>query len=247
MATKPGGSSFRKGSSVPLPSHSSLSAELGRLLDVEDGRTLIAMREAEPHYDVIAEKAEYDGKGTTVTFDGGLTTYLTGREVKVGDTLTFWDGRNQPLMGGERHGWAHNGELVEWITPFERVAKRVAWLAKYDRDKRERLERGAEKRARDYDRLPVALKARIDRFAAEREDFWLHGDYELFCCTEAVKIVDYLRPQVEAGQDAADAVKVFYDLPWDEQVKAGVDDGHSGNTFGGACSLARSLLTGEKV
>lgn len=42
-------------------------------------------------------------------------------------------------------------------------------------------------------------------------------------------------------------VKEFYDLPWEKQVEIGIDEGHSGNTFGGACALARSLLKGEAV
>lgn len=220
-----------------------LADELRVVMDAEDGRTLIEIREAEPHYDVEVQGAEYDGEGTTVSFDDGLTTYLTGREIKVGDTITIWDGHHQPLMGGTRHGWAHNGELIEWLTPFQRIANRVTWLADHDRDKRERLERGAEKRAADYETLPAPLKARIDRFVAERPDFWLTGDYELFCCTEAAKIAEHLRPRVEAGEDPDAIVSDFH-----AAAPAGVvSDQHSGNTFGGACALARALLRGEPV
>lgn len=224
-----------------------LPDELRDVLDAEDGRTLIEMRESEPHYDVRVETAEYDGKGTTVSFEDGLTTYFPGRKIKVGDTLTIWDGHDQPLMGFMRHGWAHNGELIEWRTPFERIADRVTKLAHYDREQRERMERGAEKRLADYARLPAPLKARIDRFAAQRPDFWLSGDYELFCCTEAVKIADALRPRVESGEDPEAVVKDFRDdLSYDEQkALAGIDDGHSGNTFGGACYLAYALLAGK--
>lgn len=223
-----------------------LADELRAVMDAEDGRSLTEMREAEPHYDAEVEAADYDGKGTTITCDG-LTTYLEGREVKEGDTITYWDGNDQLLLRSERHGWAHNGQLVEWLTPFERIAKRVQWLAKYDRDRRDRLERGAEKRHRDYSALPAPLKARIDRFVAAKPDFWMNGDYELFCCTEAAKIADHLRPRVEAGEKADVVVREFYDLPWDEQVKVGIDAGHSGNTFGGACALARALLEGQPV
>lgn len=225
-----------------------LANELRAAIDLKDGRTLIEMREAEPHYDVVIEKGMYDGKGTTVTMDGSISTYLTGREVKAGDTVTFWDGNGSLGLGSERHGWAHNGELVEWLTPLERLSKRVKWLADHDRDQRRRLEEGAEQRARDYDSLPQPLKDRLDRFAAERGDFWKDsGDYELFCCVEAAKIAEHLYPRVESGESAESVVKEFNDLPWEEQVKAGVSDQHSGNTFGGACSLARSLLTDVKV
>lgn len=217
--------------------------ELRACLDSEDGRTLIEMREAEPHYTVTVESAEYNGKGSTVTCEG-LTTYLAGREVKTGDEITYWDGNAALYLGSLRHGWAHNGELVEWLTPYERIAKRVAGLAEHDRRNRERLERGAEKRAKDYAALPEPLRVRIDRFVAARSDFWINsGDYELFCCTEAVKIAEHLRPLVEAGREPGE----FHDLPWDKQVAAGVSDGHSGNTFGGACRLASCLLAGHAV
>jgi len=226
-----------------------LPDELRAVLDAHDGRTLIEMREAEPSYDVVIEKADpsKDGKGTSITFADGLGTFLTGPEVKAGDVVTMWDGGAEPMLGGSRHGWALNGELVEWKTPFERIAERVAWLAKHDRDQRERVERGAEKRARDYDRLPAPLRARLDRFAAARADFWKEsGDYELFACVEAAKIADHLRPRVEAGEDPVAVVVAFRDLPWEEQG-AVVSDQHSGNTFGGACALARALLAGQEV
>lgn len=220
--------------------------ELRVCLETEDGRTLIAMREAEPHYDVVIESAEYHGDGTSVTSDG-LTTYLTGREVKVGDVVTYWDGNASLMMGAMRHGWALNGELVQWKTPLERIAERVQGLAEHDRRQRERLEKGAERRQNDYEGLPAPLKARIDRFVSEKPDFWLNGDYELFCCTEAVKIAEYVRPKVDAGTTPEDAIREFYDAPVGVQREAGVDEGHSGNTFGGACSLARALLEGVAV
>lgn len=224
---------------------SRLPDELAKLLEGGDGRTLIEMRESEPHYTVTIETAEYDGEATTVSFANGITTWLRGREVKVGDHVTFWDGHSFAMLGGYRYGWAHNGELVEWLTPFERVARRVADLAKHDRDRRERMERDAEKRANDFAALPAPLKARIDRFAAEKPDFWLNGDYELFCCTEAARIAEHLRPRVDAGEDPEVVVREFHD-GWSEHTDV-VSDQHSNNTFGGACSLATRLLAGVPV
>lgn len=225
----------------------SLLDDLKACLENTDDRSLVQIREEEPHYSVVIESAEYvPGKGTEVTSDG-LTTFLADREVKVGDTVTYWDGNDSLMMGGYRYGWAHNGELVKWLTPFERVAERVQSLAESDRRQRERIESGAAERHSQYEGLPAPLKARIDRFVGERPDFWLNGDYELFCCIEAAKIVEYLRPKVDAGEDVETVVRAFHDLPWSEQKKAGMDDGHSGNTFSGACSLAMSLLRGDAV
>lgn len=220
--------------------------ELRAVMDTPDGRTLVEMREAEPHYDVVVEKVEPGKNGMHVTVDGAIGMFLPIRAISVGDVVTIWDGHPELFVGGERHGWALNGELVEWLTPFERIAKRVQWLADYDRRRREEMERGAEQRHRDYESLPAPLKARIDRFAAERPDFWMNGAYELYCCTEAAKIAEYLRPRVEAGGDPEAVVRAFYDSVHD-QADCGIDDGHSGNTFGGACSLARALLDGSEV
>lgn len=212
--------------------------------DAEDGRTLIEMRNAEPSYSVVVETANVTEEGTSIGFDGSWGTFLAGCTVKVGDVVTFWDGGTAPGFG-QRHGYAVNGELIKWLTPFERIAERVQWLADHDRKQRERLEQGAEKRANDYAALPAPLKARLDRFEAERADFWKDGgDYELFCCVEAAKIAEHLRPRVEAGGDVEEIVKAFYD-DRDDQAKVPIDDGHSGNTFGGACSLAAALLRGE--
>jgi hypothetical protein len=99
-----------------------------------------------------------------------------------------------------------------------------------------------------YKALSAPLKARIDRFRAESPDFRIDSEeYEMVACVDADKIADHLRPRVEAGEDPATLVSEFYDLPWDEQLKIGIDPGHSGNTFGGACSLARALLAGKAV
>lgn len=236
--------------SLPSRSDGSISAlalEIDALDKAEDGRTLAEIRAAEPHYDVPIEKADHHAGGTTVTFDGGLCTVLRGPRVEVGDIVTFWDGGTSPGFNGERHGWALNGEVVEWLTPWERAAKRVKWLADHDRRQRERFEEERAKLDADYGGLSAPMKARIDRFRAERPDFRVTSEaYELFACVEAEKIAAHLRPQVEAGTSPEDAVRAFYDAPWDEQ-KLVVDDGHSGNTFGGACSMARALLDGEAV
>lgn len=227
---------------------SDVADELRAILDAGDGRTLIEMREAEPHYDIVVTEATptSDGTASSIGFGDHWGTVLSGRsDVKAGDVVTIWDGSTEPGFG-TRHGWALNGELVEWLTPLERIAKRVQWLADHDRSQRERMEHGAEERAIKYAGLPEPLKARIDRFAAASPDFWMNGDYELFCCTEAAKIADYLRPRVDAGADPVEVVKAFYD-DGDDQGQCGVDDGHSGNTFGGACGLARALLSGESV
>lgn len=190
-----------------------IADDLRELLDHEDGRGIVEMRESEPSYDVVVEGAVYDKETdrTVITFDKGTGTSLKG-EIKVGDTVTFWDGSDRPLLGGWRHGWAVNGELKEWLTPFERVARRVASLAEGDRKNRERIDADADERREKLDSLPEILQRRLARFERENPGFWLHGDYELFCCTEAAKFAERATAAVQAGDDDEE-VAAFFEMP----------------------------------
>jgi len=227
--------------------------EFTRLKADEDPRTIEEMIAQDEYADIVVEKAEpySDGSGYwTVVWDNGTGTGVKapeGVEIKVGDTIRFY-GQGAGSVGGRKHGWALNGEVMEWLTPWERFAERVKWLAGYDRDKRERFAKDKARMDARYEALSPPLKARIDRFRAESADFRIDSEaYEMVACVDADLIANHLRPRVEAGEDAAAVVKEFYDLPWEKQVEIGIDQGHSGNTFGGACSLARALLLGEKV
>ena len=118
---------------------------LRALEENKDGRGIVEMRESEPHYDVVVTHAipSADGEATHVTFEGGVGCTLEG-QVQVGDRVTIWAGNKCLFLGVQRHGWALNGEVVEWLTPWERVARRVQWLAGYDRrpvSKRQRRKR----------------------------------------------------------------------------------------------------------
>ena len=242
--------------------------ELDALLAENDPRTIPEIKADDSWQEgTITEATEHDGgwslswtetrerraDGEIVDEPAGLTMGCgiaadrnpNGVVLEVGQTIRVY-GRG---FGFEFHGMDIDGREVFWRTPLERVADRVAWLAQHDRDQRERFIAGQAKLDADYERLSAPLKARIDRFRAESPDFRIRSEaYELFACVEADKIVAHLRPRIEAGEDAEAVVKEFYDLPWERQkADAGIDDGHSGNTFGGACSMARALLTGSPV
>lgn len=221
-----------------------LDEQLRALLEVEDSRTIEEMIEEDSFEEVVIEKADRSGESTTISWDHGTTTSVKGPEVRVGDRVRIYPDAG---FGTQRYGWALNGKVIEWLTPWERVAERISWLAAHDRRQRESYVREKPELDEKYEALSEPLRARIDRFR-ERPGFRIEGEaYELFCCAEAEKIAAFLRPRVEAGEDAGDVVREFYALPWAEQVKAGVDGGHSGNTFGGACQLAAALLAGGKV
>lgn len=226
--------------------------ELAYWLDAEDPRTIADMVEQDRYDDVTIEKVERPSGGYehwTLSWDGGITSgfkFPEGVEPEEGDTLRLYGGAG---LGSTRHGYALNGRLIEWKTPFERIADRVTWLANYDRDKRERFERERAELDAKYEALSPPMKARIDRFRSKRADFRIDAEaYELMPCIDGEKIAEALRPRVEAGEDPEKVVKEFYDLPYEEQDKlVGLEPGHSGNTFGGACALARALLAGEPV
>lgn len=225
--------------------------EFARLKADDDPRTIDEMVAADEYIDITVEKATRyeDESGWTIEWDSMGTGVTAPPEVHVnpGDTIRFY-GLTGDGFGGQRHGWALNGFLIEWLTPWERFAERVQWLANYDREKRERFVKERDEMDTRYEALSAPLKARIDRFRAERADFRIDSEgYEMFACVDADHIANLLRPRIEAGEDPDAVVDEFKDLPWDDQVAAGIQEGHSGNTFGGACMMARRLLKGEPV
>lgn len=275
-------------------------AALSALKFDEDSRTIPRMIAEDEFEDVTIERVVEGGDGWCfLSWGGGITAGFVcpdGVVVKVGDHVRIFGGAG---LGGRKHGWALNGEVVEWQTPWERFAKRVEWLASYDREKRERAERDREKWTAAYEGLPGPLKARIDRFVAEHGSFdgFLidMGGYEMFICAEAAKFAQAARVAVamwgtHGAVEQFCAVEQFWAMPvapghaegtreegtvfavepstdeerwllWAWALNSGAyaydherqrrvlghEEGHSGNTFGGACSLAWALLRGEEV
>lgn len=90
-----------------------------------------------------------------------------------------------------------------------------------------------------YKVLPAVFQQRIDRFRANNPDFnFRFLGYELFCCTEAMKIAE--------GLATEEAIEQFGKMSYEEQKAAlpALDyDNHSGNTFGCARILARLYVS----
>jgi len=133
-------------------------------------------------------------------------------------------------------------------------------LARFDRERREEFVESKADLDAKYEALPAPLKARIDRFRAERDDFRIDGEaYEMAAVADAPKIARALAEQhgwTLTGDCAAPgvsrddieaAIKDYWNLPYKEQTRLvpNLDPGHSGNTFGGACRLAAGLLAGR--
>jgi hypothetical protein len=91
----------------------------------------------------------------------------------------------------------------------------------------------------DYDALPDDFKQRIDRFRKNNPDFRVDYEaYEMFCCMEAIKIANACK--------TVENVDKFY-KSGNSKLVPDLSDGHSGNTFGCACLLAKLHLESPEL
>ena len=144
------------------------------------------------------------------------------------------------MDGGMRVGYSLDGVVCQEADP---ISTHLEW----ERGSHERaLERIREaeadlaRRNRRVAALPPALRERILRFRAANLDFvFEHEPYEMACCKEAVRIAAKFRTEAE--------IQAFAAADWSKQKEMlpGMDDGHSGNTFGFAILLARLLVAGR--
>lgn len=243
--------------------------EFARLKSDDDPRTIEEMIAEDSYEEVIVDKVRSPGEPGgywDVQWGNGTGTALKppeGVTISIGDRIRFY-GWGAGSIGGKRHGWALNGHLIEWQTPWERFAERVQWLADYDRRKRENFAARKADLDAKYEALPAPLKARIDRFRAARRDFRIDSEaYEMAAVADAPKIARAIARahgwslddelavtdrQVSATAIEA-AVDAFRALSYEQQQRMvpDLDPGHSGNTFGWATRLAYGLLVGEEL
>lgn len=218
--------------------------ELAKLHTGADARGLAQMiADDESFEEITVEKVGpwTEGEVQAIEWDNGWCTGVQGPEVKVGDAVRLY-GR----FGGPRHGWALNGEVVEWKTPWERYAERIEMLAEHDRRRREHYDEAKPKLEAWIAELRGPYRDRIDRFRAEREDFDVEsGTYEVYPVLMAQRIEAWVRE----NDSSVDAFKA---LSYDEQkpiLHAGQPDdyGISGHQFEAACGLARAVVEGVAV
>jgi hypothetical protein len=94
-------------------------------------------------------------------------------------------------------------------------------------------------------KMPETFRKRVEFFMRNPDWGWEFGGYEIFCCTEAVKIAEWLALSV-SDQRVADRIKIFSMSTSEEQKKLVPEldyENHSGNTFGAACHLAHAYVT----
>lgn len=187
--------------------------------------------------------------GWAVTTEGGWTSLLrkdrTATIPQVGDTFTTFGQIGYPF-----HGQAINGNVAWYRSIEEEEALRLSSLREADQRKRDRFVADKARLDAAYRALPETFRNRIDKFRDTNPDFrWEFESYEMMCCTDAVKIARYcsvnrIAPRGNGDEPtAADNIVAFSDLPWEEQRKAGISEGHSGNSFGFAVRLAWLYVT----
>ncbi len=148
---------------------------------------------------------------------------------KVGDKVAL-----HTVNGSTVRGVDINNEKIFYKSDADLEAERNEWLINYDKEKLATFEKNKAQLDADYESLPENFKKRIDRFRKNNPKFRVEYEgYEMFCCKEALKITAVCKT-------TADITK-FHALNYEGQLEMvpTLSDGHSGNTFGFACALAR--------
>jgi hypothetical protein len=154
---------------------------------------------------------------------------------KAGDCLRLCGSFGRPVRG-----FIVNGVLVSYRTQAEERERHRLMVEEMQAKRlREFEEKGRAELDAKYAALPPIFQQRIDKFRHNNPDFrWQYEGYEMFCCTEAVKLARHL--------GTADAVEHYRTLAFKEQdaidKAAGVSDDHSGNTHGAMVALAYLYL-----
>lgn len=183
---------------------------------------------------VISAVERQDGEWA-VEYDGWtLWVEDHGIEPEVGDTIRMY-GRG---IGHVVRGIAINGIIVRYESARDMDARWKREAA--DRQARQKAEAAAAAAETEVRiaRLPQNFQSRIAGFRQRNADFdWEHLPYELMVCEQAALFADNFK--------TIDSLKAWHALDWSAQKAAlpGLDEGHSGNSFGAACRLAYLHLT----
>ena len=164
---------------------------------------------------------------------------------KVGDTFTTFGQIGYPF-----HGQALNGEVLWYQSIEEQEAEQQRQAEEADQRKRDRFTADKTKLDAAFEALPETFRDRIAKFRAANPDFRVEFEaYESMVCVDAVKIARYcsitrLATEFEGPEPTAtDNVQAYSKLPYEQQALAGIDGGHSGNSFGMAVRLAWLYVT----
>lgn len=195
---------------------------------------------------VTIERVESGKEGAhEITSSDGWSFYVPKYDgtPKVGDVAKFY-GRG---IGHVVRGLVIDGKTVFYRTPSEQEDVNRRELLKSNAKYRDEYLAHKEQHEKDFQSLPPKLQSLITRMRDERGPDWcwepMGEAYFLFICTQAVKIAEAFKGNPEG------LVKWTKLRDFEEQRKLvpELSDGHSGNTFGAAASLAHDLITEVKA
>jgi hypothetical protein len=179
-----------------------------------------------------------------VTFESGFCLAVHDELLSTprplpGDTLRlFGRGFGYVVRG---IGLVTAGRLVglyRYQTEAQEAAGHAQEVAASKQHQRDEWEARKDATAIAIRALPEPFRCRIEFFMRQPEWGPEFGLYELFCCTEAVKLVDMLKSQ--------DSVCAFVEMNSEAQKIAAPGlayDQHSGNTLGMSCRLAYVFMS----
>jgi hypothetical protein len=130
-----------------------------------------------------------------------------------------------------------NDVIFYYQTPEEEEEEHQKWCKEEEKKRQKEFEKNKKKFDNIYKILPKVFQERIDRFRANNLNFRRdYEEYELFCCLEALKIVQKLK--------TIELIDNWRGMAWDAQrMLVDIDNGHSGNTFSCSIVLAKTYLT----
>jgi len=155
---------------------------------------------------------------------------------EVGQTLEVYGSFGQTIQG-----ICIDGKTAFFKGETSLENERQDWLRKRKKEEIEKFELNKNKLDEDYDSLPEVFKKRLDILRENNKNFRTEYEaYEMLCCLDAVKIANELKTVEEYNK--------FVELDYDEKLQKvkGLDEGHSGNSFGCACQLAYYYITDPK-
>lgn len=201
---------------------------------------------ADPHFitlelkDVQPTKPYEDPGWTLVTEVGSLfcpNSEGVAEPPKPGERARFY-GQG---VGYSVRGVVVNDRVYHYLSATDAEAARDAALKQEAAARRRTFDEARAEFDKTVAALPEPFRQRIARFLTKPEWGPEFSPYELFVCTEAVKFAEALK--------TPEAIAAFYKLSYNEQraqVPA-MADGHSGNTFSAACSLARLYVRNPEL
>lgn len=201
-----------------------------------------AEKQADTNYaEFVIQSVRRETSGWSVGTEAGHTWVIDkGIEPHVGDTLRLYSNSPRVGLGSHIRGIDINGCEVRYQTQEESEAALHRQLDEWEAKQRAEFEAGRETYLRRIAALPSELRTRMERLRKSKPDFdWRWGEYELFCCEQAVAIAARIKSRPE--------IQAFHEMPPEEQkaLVPELSDEHSGWTFSCACRLAVALVTGE--